>query len=44
MMREARTDFVMLLGLLYLLIEGGGAWSLDALLTRETGPRYLRED
>jgi putative oxidoreductase len=30
MMHEARADFDMLLGALYLLIEGGGAWSLDA--------------
>jgi putative oxidoreductase len=32
MLHEARADFDMLLGLLYLLIEGGGAWSLDARL------------
>ncbi len=31
---EARADFCMLLGLLYLLIEGGGRWSLDALLSK----------
>ncbi len=36
MMHEARADFVMLLGSLYLLIEGAGAWSLDAALTRES--------
>src|SRR5271163_2724986 len=35
MLHEARTDFVMLLACLYLLIEGGGAWSLDALLSRD---------
>jgi putative oxidoreductase len=35
MMHEARDDFAMLLGSLYLLIEGGGKWSLDALLSRE---------
>ena len=34
MMHEARADLVMLLGSIYLLIEGAGAWSLDALLTR----------
>ncbi len=34
MMHEARDDFAMLLGSLYLLIEGGGKWSLDALLCR----------
>jgi putative oxidoreductase len=31
---EAREDFSMLLGSLYLLIEGAGMWSLDALLAR----------
>ena len=35
MAHEARADFGMLLGLLYLLIEGGGRWSLDALLSRD---------
>ncbi len=35
MMHEARDDFGMLLGSLYLLIEGGGKWSLDALLYRD---------
>jgi putative oxidoreductase len=35
MLHEARTDFVMLLGSLYLLIEGGGKWSLDALMCRQ---------
>ncbi len=34
MAHEARTDFDMLLGSIYLLIEGGGAWSLDAVLSR----------
>ena len=32
MLHEARADFDMLLGSLYLLIAGAGAWSLDALL------------
>ncbi len=36
MAHEARADFDMLLGSLYLLIEGGGAWSLDAVLARKT--------
>ena len=35
MMHEARDDFGMLLGSLYLLIAGGGKWSLDALLNRD---------
>ena len=30
MQHEARADFDMLLGSIYLLIVGGGAWSLDA--------------
>jgi len=34
MAHEARTDFCMLLGCLYLLIVGGGAWSVDARLER----------
>ena len=29
---EARTDYSMLLGLIFLLIVGAGAWSLDARL------------
>jgi len=33
MMHEARADLTMLLGSLYLLIRGGGRWSLDAHLT-----------
>ena len=38
MMDEARADLAMLLGPLYLLIEGGGAWSLDAVLSRARAP------
>jgi len=34
MAHEARADLCMLLGALYLLIEGGGKWSLDAWLGR----------
>lgn len=33
MLHESRTDLVMLLGSTYLLIEGGGRWSLDAWLS-----------
>lgn len=32
MQHESRDDFAMLLGSIYLLIAGGGAWSLDARL------------
>jgi putative oxidoreductase len=35
MKHEARTDSSMLLGLLFLLIVGGGAWSVDARLGRK---------
>lgn len=34
MVHEARTDFSMLLGSLFLLIVGAGAWSLDARLAK----------
>jgi putative oxidoreductase len=34
MAHEARTDWSMLLGSIYLLVVGAGSWSLDALLTR----------
>jgi putative oxidoreductase len=34
MAHEARADFDMLLACLYLLIEGGGVWSIDTLLLR----------
>jgi putative oxidoreductase len=34
MVHEARADFCMLLGAIYLLIEGGGKWSLDSLLSK----------
>jgi uncharacterized membrane protein YphA (DoxX/SURF4 family) len=34
MAHEARTDWSMLLGALFLLVVGAGAWSLDVLLTK----------
>jgi uncharacterized membrane protein YphA (DoxX/SURF4 family) len=37
MAHEARADFTMLLGCLYLLIEGAGVWSLDAMVSRRRG-------
>jgi putative oxidoreductase len=33
-LHEARTDVSMLLGLIFLLLVGGGAWSLDARLAQ----------
>jgi putative oxidoreductase len=38
MMHEARADFSMWLGLLFLVIVGAGRWSLDAALMRERAP------
>lgn len=35
MAHEGRTDFAMLLGLIFLLIVGAGAWSLDAQLAAD---------
>jgi len=35
MAHEARVDYAMLLGCIFLLIEGSGTWSLDARLTRD---------
>jgi putative oxidoreductase len=35
MAHESRTDFAMLLGSIFLLIVGAGAWSLDARLRRK---------
>jgi putative oxidoreductase len=32
---EARTDFSMLLGLIFLLISGGGRWSVDRYINRQ---------
>jgi uncharacterized membrane protein YphA (DoxX/SURF4 family) len=34
MAHDARTDWSMLLGCLFLLIVGGGFWSLDAILSK----------
>jgi len=38
MLHEARTDFSMLLGLVFLILVGAGAWSLDAKLRPSRGP------
>ncbi len=39
MIHEARTDLSMLLGLLFLLIVGAGAWSLDARIGSKSGAK-----
>jgi uncharacterized membrane protein YphA (DoxX/SURF4 family) len=44
MAHEARVDFSMLLGLLFLLIVGSGAWSVDGMFRkREPGQEARRE-
>lgn len=37
-LHEARTDMCMLLGLIFLLLLGGGSWSLDSLLAGKRNP------
>jgi uncharacterized membrane protein YphA (DoxX/SURF4 family) len=46
MAHEARVDWSMLLGALFLLLVGAGAWSLDALLARAAsgGSAWERRD
>ncbi len=39
MMHEARTDFAMLFGLVFLLIVGAGAWSVDAKTGTKMAPK-----
>ena len=43
MAHEARTDWSMLLGALFLLLGGAGAWSLDVLLTKAGARISTRE-
>ena len=42
-MHEARADFDMLLGAIYLVIVGAGVWSLDARLARDAPPSRRQE-
>ncbi|MBX5452786.1 MAG: DoxX family protein [Acidobacteriia bacterium] len=44
MMHEARADFDMLLGCIYLLIAGAGVWSLDAVLAGQNRPILFSGD
>jgi len=39
MAHEARVDYAMLLGSIFLLIVGAGAWSIDARLSTRDSPR-----
>jgi uncharacterized membrane protein YphA (DoxX/SURF4 family) len=43
MAHEARTDWSMLLGSIFLLIVGAGRWSLDWLLSARSQPQTQRE-
>jgi putative oxidoreductase len=43
MAHEARTDWSMFLGALFLLLVGAGAWSLDVLLTKAGSRTSTRE-
>jgi uncharacterized membrane protein YphA (DoxX/SURF4 family) len=44
MLHEARTDFSMLLGLLFLLIVGAGRWSLDSRLVQPGNTPIAKTD
>ena len=39
MAHEARTDFSMIMGCVFLLLVGAGSWSLDARLSRRAPPQ-----
>jgi len=39
MAHEARTDWCMLLGSVFLMLAGAGAWSIDAMLAADHPPR-----
>ena len=41
MVHEARVDYAMLLGSVFLLIVGAGAWSIDARLSSRKSSRQL---
>jgi uncharacterized membrane protein YphA (DoxX/SURF4 family) len=43
-MHEARTDYCMLLGALFLIVVGGGSFSVDALLGRRNGNAVAPKD
>ena len=40
MAHEARTDFAMLLGSIFLLIVGAGLWSIDARMSSRRSPNF----
>jgi uncharacterized membrane protein YphA (DoxX/SURF4 family) len=39
MAHEARTDWCMLLGSVFLMLAGAGAWSIDAMLAADHRPK-----
>jgi putative oxidoreductase len=44
MAHEARTDWCMLLGSVFLMLAGAGAWSIDAMLAADHRPRKYAGD
>jgi putative oxidoreductase len=44
MVHEARTDFSMFCGLIFLVLVGAGGWSLDAWLAKGISHRHASED
>jgi len=42
MQSEGRTDYSMLMGLVFLILAGAGAWSFDAFLAHRAGVRRRR--
>jgi uncharacterized membrane protein YphA (DoxX/SURF4 family) len=40
MAHESRTDYAMFLGSIYLLLFGGGKWSLDLRMSKRSGRKY----
>jgi putative oxidoreductase len=47
LMSDARTDFAMLMGIVFLLIVGAGAFSVDAQINRDlstSSPRWMQEN
>ena len=44
MVSDARTDFAMLMSLLFLLTTGGGRWSVDDARGKRGSPGFLRRE
>ena len=44
MMHESRNDLAMLIGSIFLLIKGGGYWSVDRILASSNTENYEKDD